>query len=223
MNVLALHFLTILTIHYSHVCKQQTNLTMFLQLIPTFLQLSSFSIKMDAKLDTMDEANDEVVHPPRKAKKADKKKIVTGKASMAPPPLAGASRTAPDTFRSSQRSRLQPKREDSRPKHIQFRHVPGENPRPIPVVWDYPEARYEEYAYDAYDLYDDPRTAQFSQDYDSHRGFDYFTGTGVMTTLWFPSATTRPDLTRPTSAPWHHRNVNMFPSRTSSGRKSTDK
>jgi hypothetical protein len=53
---------------------------------------------MDSKLDTVDEANNEqVVDPPRKAKKADKKKVVTGKALMAPP-SAGASLTAPDAF-----------------------------------------------------------------------------------------------------------------------------
>jgi hypothetical protein len=66
--------------------KQQTNLTTFLQLIPTFIQ--SFSINVDAKLDTVDESDKVVVDPPRKLKKADKdlaKKIVLGKASMALP------------------------------------------------------------------------------------------------------------------------------------------
>jgi hypothetical protein len=41
-----------------------------------------------------------------------------------------------------------------------------------------------------------------------------FTGTGVMTTLRFPTATTRPDLTCPTSASWHHPCVNTVPPRT---------
>jgi hypothetical protein len=43
---------------------------------------------MDAKLDTVDEADEVVVDPPRKSKKADKdraKKIVSGKTSMALP------------------------------------------------------------------------------------------------------------------------------------------
>jgi hypothetical protein len=44
---------------------------------------------MDSKLDTVDEAtNDDeqvVKVPPHKAKKADKKKAVTGKSSMSPP------------------------------------------------------------------------------------------------------------------------------------------
>jgi hypothetical protein len=39
---------------------------------------------MDSKLNTVEEANDDkqLVDPPRKAKKADKKKVVTEKASM---------------------------------------------------------------------------------------------------------------------------------------------
>jgi hypothetical protein len=42
---------------------------------------------MDIKFNTVDEANNEVVDPPRKAKKGDKKKIVTGK-TLSPPPQA---------------------------------------------------------------------------------------------------------------------------------------
>jgi hypothetical protein len=47
---------------------------------------------------------------------------------------------------------------------------PGENPRRIPVVRDYPDARHEEYEEWGYNAYDE--SGRFSQDYDPPRGFD---------------------------------------------------
>jgi hypothetical protein len=144
---------------------------MFLQLIPTFLQFSSFSIKMDTKLDTVDEADKVVVDPPRKSKKADRKK--SEKASM--PPLNGSITDRARRF--SKLSTLMTSPKERRPLG-QTLPVPsrtrGKNPRPIPLVQDYPDARHEEYEEWGYNAYD--QSEQFSQDYDPPQRFDSYYG-----------------------------------------------
>jgi hypothetical protein len=169
---------------------------------------------MDSKLNTVDEAtsdDEQVVDPPRKAKKADKKKAVTGKALIAPPHWEhhGPRQTLSEALNAhdSSRSSSHLPREKTGLNASCSATTPrvAEKPRPIPVVWDDYEARHEEFAYD------DPRPAQFSQDFNSHQGFDSFYGDR------------RYGLSCPTSASWYHLGINSVPCRTSSGRKLSDK
>jgi hypothetical protein len=131
---------------------------------------------MDSKLDTVNEAtnNDEqVFDPPRKAEK----KVVKGKASMAPPhqehhepcQMLSEALNAHDFSQSG--SRL-PGEKTPGPNASCSATSPrvAKKPRPIPVIWDNYDARHKEFAYD------DPRPTQFSQDFDPHRGFNSFYG-----------------------------------------------
>jgi hypothetical protein len=121
---------------------------------------------MHSKLDTVDEDtnNDEQVVevPLREAKKADKKKVVTGKSSMAPPrrehhgPRQTLSEALNTQAFSQSGSRLQREKPTGLNACFATSHRVAEKQRPIPVIWDNPDACHEDFAYE------DLRQAHFS-------------------------------------------------------------
>jgi hypothetical protein len=113
---------------------------------------------------------------PRKARKADKKAI-TEKSSMAllHREHHGPRQTLSEAINahafSQTNSRIQrEKTSGSNASCSATSPRAAEKPRMIPVIWDNPKARQEGCAYN------NPPQAHFSQDFDTHRGFESFYG-----------------------------------------------
>jgi hypothetical protein len=133
---------------------------------------------MDSKLGTVDEAtndDEQVVEvPPRKVKGADKK-AVPGKSSMTSPhrerhgPRQMLSEDLNAHAFSQSRSCLQrEKTPDLNASCSTTSPRAAEKRRPIPVIWDNPDARHKGF------MYDNPPQAHFSQDFDPQQGFKSF-------------------------------------------------
>jgi hypothetical protein len=135
---------------------------------------------MASKLDTIDEAiNDDekrVEVLPRKPKRAEKK-AVRGESSMTPPhrerhgpPMILSKPLNAHAFIQTG-SRLQREKAlDPNATCSATSPRAAEKPRPIPVIWDNPDARHKGFAYD------DPRQVHFSQDFYPQRGFESYFG-----------------------------------------------
>jgi hypothetical protein len=163
---------------------------------------------MDSKLNTIEEANNDklVVNLPRKAKKAEKKMVVTGKASMVPPhwehqgPLQTLSEALNAHDFSQSGARL-PRKKTPGPNASCSTTYRGIKPALSQLYGTFPTLATRNMRM--------TRTTTLGQR-NSLRTLILtevstpFTGTGVMTTLRFPSATTRPNLTCPTLASWYH-------------------
>jgi hypothetical protein len=172
---------------------------------------------MDAKLDTVEEADEVVVDPQvEKGGQGLCQEDRLGEGFNGPSP-ARASRTAPYAFQCSQHTQLLKKREDPLARTLPvLPHTRGKTPALFQSSRTFRNTR-SRVTMPTMSRGNSLRTTILL------KGSTPTMWAGFMTLLRFPSATTLPHRTRPILVPWHHFDVNMFPSRTSSGRKSTDK